>query len=170
MLSISASRYSHCLKAQFPRVSKKLVSWLWLRVTYLGKWAWDWAQWFVCWFALCFSTSFGQKIELMFVDTAMPHMRTQEILQNYKLLPIIAWQTHKTLKKKIIWGVMLISCVKGTRTIAKFIFFFYLNRLTNRYCLLKSQALQNTQKLIQNICTPDCDSYSNDMDYFFDTR
>lgn len=35
----------------------------------------------------------------MFVDTAMPHMRTQEILQNYKPLSIIAQQTNKTLKK-----------------------------------------------------------------------
>ena len=42
----------------------------------------------------CFSISFGQQIELMFVDTQMPHMRKQEIVQNYKTPPIIALQTH----------------------------------------------------------------------------
>lgn len=36
----------------------------------------------------------------MFVDTVMPHMRKQEILQNYKTHPITALQTHKTDEKK----------------------------------------------------------------------
>lgn len=51
----------------------------------------------------------------MFVDTGMPHMRKQEILQNYKTFPITALQTHtaegkKTKQKENSFGVE-IPCV-----------------------------------------------------------
>lgn len=147
-LSTSASRYSHYVfrLSNFLKFLKKLVSSLWFPFTYLGKWAWDWARWFVCRFALCFSISFGQQIELMFVDTAMPHMRKQEISQNCKTLPITALQTHNTRKKPNLGYDADFSCVRCTRTIISFIYMlFNLNRPTNRYCLLKAQALQNTQ-------------------------
>ena len=88
----------------------------------------------------------------------MPHMRKQEILQNYKTPPITALQTHKTVKKTHLGCDADFSCVTGTRTIISFIYMlFYLNRPTNRYCLLKTQALQNTH------C---CDLYFHYMNYF----
>lgn len=46
---------------------------------------------FVCRFALMLFISFGRQIELILIDTTMPHMRKQEeIAQNFNTFAIIA--------------------------------------------------------------------------------
>lgn len=45
---------------------------------------------FVCQFALVLFISFGRQIELILIDTTMPHMRKQkEIAQNFNMFAII---------------------------------------------------------------------------------
>lgn len=61
------------------------------------------------WVCSLLSISFGQQIELMFVDTVMSHMRKQKILQNYKIFAITSPQTHKTVGGKIMWVIIVLE-------------------------------------------------------------